>query len=32
MQVPDRYRLDHSFSVRWQGRWYRTISISRYNL
>jgi hypothetical protein len=32
MQVPDRYRLDHTFSVRWKGRWYTTISISRYNL
>ncbi|MSW50445.1 MAG: hypothetical protein F2817_06090 [Actinobacteria bacterium] len=32
MQVPDRYRIDHSFSIRSGGRWYRTISISRYNL
>lgn len=32
MQVPDKYRIDHSFSVRSGGRWYRTIAISRYNL
>ncbi|MDO9410460.1 hypothetical protein [Patulibacter sp.] len=32
MQVPDKRRIDQSFSVRVGGRWYRTISISRYNL
>jgi hypothetical protein len=32
MQVPDKYRIDRSYSIRTGGRWYRTIAISRYNL
>lgn len=32
MQVPDKTRIDRSYSVKSGGRWYRTISISRYNL
>jgi hypothetical protein len=32
MQVPDKTRIDRSYSIRDDGRWYRTISISRYNL
>jgi hypothetical protein len=32
MQVPNRTRIDRSYSIRHEGRWYRTIQISRYNL
>lgn len=32
MQVPERYRIDRSYSIRHDGRWYRTTSISRSNL
>jgi hypothetical protein len=32
MQVPDKTRIDRSYSIRHEGRWYRTIQISRYNL
>jgi hypothetical protein len=32
MQVPDKIRIDRSYSVRVGGRWYRTITVSRYNL
>jgi hypothetical protein len=32
VQVPDKTRINHSFSIRHEGRWYRTIQISRYNL
>jgi len=32
MQVPDKYRIDRTYSIRTGGRWYRTIAISRYNL
>jgi hypothetical protein len=32
MQVPDKYRIDRSYSIRHEGRWYSTIAISRYNL
>jgi hypothetical protein len=32
MQVPDRTRIDRSYSIRHGGRWYRTIQISRSNL
>lgn len=32
MQVPDKTRIDRSYSIRYGGDWYRTISISRYNL
>lgn len=32
MKVPDKTRIDRSYSIRHEGRWYRTIAISRYNL
>jgi len=32
VQVRDKTRSDRTFAVRHKGRWYRTISISRYNL
>jgi hypothetical protein len=32
VQVPNHYRIDRTYSIRSGGRWYRTISISRYNL
>jgi hypothetical protein len=32
MQVPDKTRIDRSYSIRDDGRWYRTITISRSNL
>jgi hypothetical protein len=31
MAVPDKYRKDRSYAIRHEGRWYRTISISRRN-
>lgn len=32
MQVPNRTRIDRSYSIRHEGRWYRTGTISRTNL
>jgi len=32
VQVRDRTRSDRMFAIRHKGRWYRTISISRFNL
>jgi len=32
VQVRDRTRSDRTFAIRHKGRWYRTISISRFNL
>ncbi|WP_022928853.1 hypothetical protein [Patulibacter americanus] len=32
MQVPDKTRINRSYSIRHEGRWYRTIQITRYNL
>lgn len=32
LQVPDKTRIDRSYSIKAGGRWYKTIAISRYNL
>jgi hypothetical protein len=32
MQVPDKTRIKRSYSIRHEGRWYRTSQISRQNL
>jgi hypothetical protein len=32
MQIPEKTRIDRTYSIRDDGRWYRTPSISRFNL